>query len=243
MEKQKNKRIFDKNNRVVVLTGAGISAESGIPTFRGKDGLWKKYDVTQLATPEAFKKNPQLVWEWYNYRREIISQALPNQGHKIIAELEKYYNDFLLITQNIDGLHIKAGNKKVIELHGNIWRNKCSKCGKSYGDIKSKNVPKCEICGGYIRPDVVWFGESLDKKLLEKAFSKSSKADIFLVVGTSAVVYPAAYFPQVAKNNGAFLIEINIEETPISGIADIIIRKSASAGLNELFGKLLEGGL
>ncbi|NPA41582.1 MAG: NAD-dependent deacylase [Aquificae bacterium] len=222
--------------KVVVLTGAGISAESGIPTFRGKDGLWNKYDPTQLATPEAFNKDPKLVWEWYDWRRQLIAKAQPNEGHRILAQMENSIKDFWLITQNVDGLHQRAGSKKVIELHGNIWKVRCLKCREEYFEYKApleEIPPKCKYCGGLLRPGVVWFGESLPTDALEKAFKLSEEADIFLVVGTSAQVYPAAELPFIAKRSGAKLIEVNPEETPVTPYCDVSLRESASTGLKK----------
>ncbi len=222
--------------RIVVLTGAGISAESGVPTFRGKEGLWKKYDPRELATPEAFRRDPKTVWEWYNWRREIIAKAEPSEAHRLLAELERR-RDLWVITQNVDGLHQRAGSERVIELHGNIWKVRCISCGARYYDrtVPLREIPpRCRECGGLLRPDVVWFGETLPKDALERAYQLSSEADIFLVIGTSAQVYPAAELPLVAKGRGARLIEINPEETPITPYADLSIRKGASEGLRKV---------
>jgi NAD-dependent deacetylase len=222
--------------RVIVLTGAGISAESGIPTFRGAGGLWEKYKPEELATPQAFNKNPELVWRWYDYRRQKIAQAEPNRGHEILAELEKRWEGFYLITQNVDGLHQRAGSRKVIELHGNIWKVRCTSCtyeGYNY-EVPLRDIPpRCPNCGGILRPGVVWFGEPLPYDALNTAYSLSREADLFMVVGTSALVYPAAELPLVAKEMGAFLIEVNPEETPLSPYADICIREKASTGLEK----------
>ena len=226
--------------RIVVLTGAGISAESGVPTFRGKEGLWRKYDPRDLATPEAFRRDPKVVWEWYNWRREIIAKAQPSEAHRILAELERR-RDLRIITQNVDGLHQRAGSKKVIELHGNIWRVRCVICGVRYYDERvplEDLPPKCKECGGLLRPDVVWFGETLPQEELEEAYRLSSEADIFLVIGTSAQVYPAADLPFVAKRSGARVIEINPEETPVTPYADLSIRKGATEGLREVLDQL-----
>ncbi|TET21982.1 MAG: NAD-dependent deacylase, partial [Candidatus Cloacimonadota bacterium] len=212
------REIVQYNKRCVVLTGSGVSAESGIPTFRGKRGLWKQHRPEELATPLAFQKNPQLVWEWYNWRRDIIGKAEPNPAHYVIAEMEKFFDEFMLITQNIDGIHRKAGSGKILELHGNIWKNKCFDCGKKYDEIISGVPQKCD-CGGYIRPDVVWFGESLDREILGNAFLKSREADIVFVLGTSGIVQPAASLPFAAKERGAYIVEINLERTPISIVA------------------------
>lgn len=212
-------------NKVVVLTGAGISAESGVPTFRGKDGLWKKFHPEELATLDAFMANPKLVWEWYEYRRKIIQEINPNPGHLALVDFQKFFKDFALITQNVDGLHQRAGSEDVIELHGNIQRNRCSVCEAKYESLKglTDEVPSLCKCGGKIRPDVVWFGETLPEEALEKAFAYSSNCDLFLSVGTSAVVHPAASLPLLAKRNGAYLVEINIEPTEISYLSDELL--------------------
>jgi NAD-dependent deacetylase len=224
--------IVSRDKRCVVLTGSGVSAESGIPTFRGKQGFWKKYNAEELATPGAFMSDPRLVWQWYNWRRGIIGKAEPNAAHHVIAIMEDFFCEFVLITQNVDGLHQKAGSKNVLELHGNIWRNKCFECGKKFGEIKSEELPQCE-CGGFIRPDVVWFGENLDREILSAAFQKVSGTDLCFVVGTSGMVQPAASLPFIAKENGSYVIEINLERTPISSIADYFIAGKA--------GEVMEG--
>ncbi len=227
--------------KVRVLTGAGISAESGIPTFRGKDGLWRRYNPTELATPEAFRKDPRLVWEWYDWRRQLIAKAQPSGGHRLIAKMEEVFQDSWVITQNVDGLHQRAGSKRVVELHGNIWRVLCTSCGVSYYEFKApldSIPPRCRECGGLLRPGVVWFGETLPAEALERAYELSSEADIFIVVGTSAQVYPAAELPLVAKSSGAKLIEVNPEETPLSPYADEIVRERASSGLKKVLERL-----
>ena len=190
-------------NRVAVLTGAGISAESGVPTFRGENGLWKKFRPEELANFDAFIRNPSLVWEWYNYRRKLISEIKPNSGHYALAELEQMFETFTLITQNIDGLHYRAGSKNILELHGNIMKNKCISCDKVPQTVQltdGPNPPHCE-CGELLRPDVVWFGESLPQRELRLAFDAAESCDIFLSIGTSSVVQPAASLPLVAKRN------------------------------------------
>lgn len=221
---------------IVVLTGAGISKESGIPVFRGKDGLWNKYKVEELATFEAFLRDPKLVWEWYRFRMDIIYNAKPNIAHIILAELEKVYPDFYIITQNIDGLHQEAGSKKVIELHGNIRWARCIECSNKIllEEVPKSVPPRCKVCGALLRPDVVWFGEPLPSQLLLKSIELSSKATLFIVIGTSGVVYPASELPYYAKEHGATLLEINPELTPISQIADITIREKATTGLKKL---------
>jgi NAD-dependent deacetylase len=220
---------------LVVLTGAGVSAESGIPTFRGKNGLWRNYRAEELATPTAFKNNPALVWEWYEWRRGLIKKASPNSAHHAISELEKLSSQFLLITQNIDNLHRQAGSQNIVELHGNIFRNKCSECNKIYDELPSTAAkpPRCS-CGGLLRPDVVWFGESLPRDALDKSFSAASNCDFMLVVGTSGVVEPAASLPFIAKRGGTFVAVINKDETPFSYIADEIVLGKAGEILPEI---------
>lgn len=224
-----------KATRVAVLTGAGISAESGVPTFRGKDGLWKKFRPEELANFDAFIRNPQLVWEWYQYRRRLISEVEPNPGHRALVELEKLLPDFAVITQNVDGLHQRAGSRKVIELHGNILRNRCIECGKvTYEvDFPKDDVPHCE-CGGLIRPDVVWFGELLPEEALEQAYMYARTSNMFFSVGTSAVVQPAASLPLEAKRYGAYVVEINTESTPLTPYADEHLRGKAGEVLPKL---------
>jgi NAD-dependent deacetylase len=207
---------------VVVLTGAGISAPSGVPTFRGKDGLWNKFNPQELANFNAFINNPELVWEWYNWRRKLISEVEPNLGHYALVDIESRIKEFTLVTQNVDNLHQRAGSKKVIELHGNIMRNKCVDCEQPYeGEpIDHKNIARCKICHGLIRPDVVWFGELLPEKNIQMAQQLAASAEIFMAIGTSSTVEPAASLSHIAKGNGAYLLEINPERTPITDIAD-----------------------
>lgn len=205
------------------LTGAGISAPSGIPTFRGEDGLWRDKDPRELASPIGFNKNPQMVWDWYNFRRAIIRKSGPNPAHYALVELENSFDDFAIITQNVDNFHQDAGSKNVLELHGNIFRNKCNECGKLFGDINSKELPHCEVCGGFIRPDVVWFGEALSREVLETAWQWCENCDICMVIGTSAMVQPAASLPLISRENEAFVIEINKNSTVISSYVDCSI--------------------
>jgi len=218
------------------LTGAGISAESGVPTFRGKDGIWKKMKPQELASIEGFMKNPELVWEWYKMRREIISNVECNPGHKALARMEDFIPEFWLITQNVDDLHNKAGSRNVLELHGNILRNKCIKCQKIYTETDfdaSSALPRCS-CGGLLRPDVVWFGEMLPAEILHSAFYASKKCDVFLSIGTSAQVQPAASLPVLAKDSGAYVVEINKERTPISDYVDEVITGQSGEILPDL---------
>ena len=223
-----------KAQKIVFVTGAGISQESGIPTFRGKDGLWRKYDPMTLATIDAFYQNPKLVWEWYNERRQNILSANPNPGHLTIAELEKY-KQVSVLTQNIDGLHQRAGSTNVYELHGSIITIKCTVC--DFKDTITTNFsqlpPMCK-CGNILRPDVVWFGEALPQDIWHSAMEQSSSCDIMIVVGTSLAVSPANLLPVYAKENGALMIEVNPDETPMSDIMDLSLRSSAAKALPEL---------
>lgn len=207
---------------IVFFTGAGISAESGIDTFRGKGGLWTKLKPEELANFDAFMRNPDMVWEWYQYRRKIIDETKPNAAHLTIAEMEKYFDNVVVVTQNVDNLHGRAGSKTIYELHGNIERNYCIKCETFYSskDFSYEGkVPHCK-CGGLIRPDIVWFGEMLPQDVFSSAEKAANECDIIFVVGTSAVVYPAAYIPIDAKRSGAYLVEINLERTELSHMAD-----------------------
>ncbi len=219
------------------LTGAGISAESGVPTFRGQQGLWKKFRPEQLATMEAFLDSPEVVWEWYNWRRELISEVRPNPGHYALKEMEAFFDQFTLITQNVDNLHRVAGSSRVLELHGNIYHNKCADCGFAVSDEMTSDpdaIPTCEKCGGKVRPDVVWFGEMLPDGVIEAAFADAEQAEVFLTVGTSALVQPAASLPLAAKRAGATLIEINPERTPLSDLADFSFQVRSGELLPEL---------
>ncbi len=225
---------------LTIISGSGISAESGIPTFRGKEGLWKKYRAENLATPRAFYSNPELVWEWYNWRREIISDKKPNPAHEACVELEKKFgSSFHIITQNVDGLHQEAGSRNVIEVHGSLWRTKCTNCGNlSINREKLDNHPKCNLCNGLLRPDVIWFGESLDEDVVLKAFNTIFASEMVIIVGTSGVVYPAAQFGSTAKDNGSYLVEINLDETPNSDQMDISIRGKAGEILPSIVKRL-----
>ena len=220
--------------KIVFVTGAGISQESGIPTFRGKDGLWRNYDPMKLATIDAFYENPKLVWEWYNERRNNIFQAQPNQGHNAIAELEKYAQ-VMVLTQNIDGLHKKAGSSNVLELHGSIVKIKCSICDYNEEILTeiSDFPPLCK-CGNILRPDVVWFGEPLPQDVWQNAIEFASRCDLMVIVGTSLVVSPANTLPLYAKQNNATLIEINPEKTEMSEEMDEIIRNTSVETLPKL---------
>ncbi len=229
-------RVMDSARSVAVLTGAGVSAESGVPTFRGSEGLWTKFRPEELANVDAFMSNPRLVWEWYLHRREIVNNVEPNQGHYALVEMEELFEDFTLITQNVDGLHERAGSKNILELHGNISKNKCFDCSRPYeGEInlESGELPRCQ-CGGRIRPDVVWFGELLPAHAINAAFEASNRAELFFSVGTSAIVHPAASMPLAAKRNGAYLVEVNPEVTPLTEIADCALMGKSGDILPEI---------
>ncbi len=207
-----------------VLTGSGASAESGVPTFRGSDGVWSKYDWRALATREGFLKDPRLVWEWYQLRQVEIAKAKPNAAHETIADMERHFECFAVLTQNIDGLHARAGSKRIIELHGNIWRMRCERDGTVItADEPVKAIPPLCVCGGILRPDVVWFGEPLPEAATEEASEIARASDVMFVVGTSAVVYPAAALPVIAKNSGGLVVEVNTEPTEVSTYADLSI--------------------
>ena len=214
--------------KIAFVTGAGISQESGIPTFRGKGGLWRNHDAMKLATIDAFYENPKLVWEWYNERRENIFSVSPNQGHKAIADLEKYVK-VVILTQNIDGLHQKAGSSEVLELHGSIVKIKCAVCDFRDEIItKFSEIPPLCKCGNILRPDVVWFGESLQEDVWNHAMIQASQCDIMIIVGTSLVVSPANTLPIYAKQNNAYLIEINPEKTEMSSEMDLTINDTSA---------------
>lgn len=214
---------------ITVLTGAGISADSGVPTFRGTDGLWRNYRAEDLATPEAFERDPRLVWEWYNWRRELIAMKQPNPAHTTVVELERRYEQFWLITQNVDGLHRTAGSRKLSEIHGNIWKVRCTECQsvEENRDVPIAILPTCRQCNGLLRPHIVWFGESLHAEDLARCASALQACDMLLVIGTSGVVYPAAGFASTAKEAGAFVAEINLDSTPQSDLADLSMRGRA----------------
>jgi NAD-dependent deacetylase len=221
---------------IAVLTGAGVSAESGVPTFRGNHGLWKQIRAEELATPGAFARDPKLVWEWYDWRRGLIAQAKPNPGHYALAAAESRARKFTLITQNVDGLHELAGSRNVLRLHGSIWMTRCVECGREREDRRTplpEIPPRCE-CGGMLRPGVVWFGEALPEKIWLEAEKAARSADLFLLIGTSAVVYPAAGLATIAKSAGARVVEINIEETGLSGGIDEFLQGPSGELLPQL---------
>lgn len=237
--------------RLVVLTGAGISAESGVPTFRGEEGLWKSFRAEELATPEAFRRDPRLVWEWYGWRRERVGACAPNPGHLALAR-RALAGGTTLVTQNVDGLHEAAalavaggmdpGPALPLELHGALFRDRCTRCGRrreGRGPVDASSfeaLPRCPPCGGLLRPDVVWFGEALDGTTLQKAFARAAEADVCLVVGTSALVQPAASVPLFTLRGGGRVVEVNPAETPLSSQAHVWVRGPAAEVLPALLG-------
>jgi NAD-dependent deacetylase len=224
-------------HRVVALTGAGVSAESGVPTFRGPEGLWRQFRPEDLATPEAFARDPKLVWEWYAWRRERVAACRPNAAHRALAALDRRAPEFLLATQNVDGLHALAGSRRLVELHGSLWRVRCTACAHVFDErgAFAELPPRCN-CGGLLRPDVVWFGEPLARHVLERAFAAAREADVVLVAGTSSLVYPAAAVPEAALWAGAYVIEVNPEPTPLTAKASVSFRGRAAEVLPLLIG-------
>lgn len=224
---------LDQDSSVTILTGAGISAASGIPTFRGDDGLWEEFDPSELASPQGFQRDPETVWEWYDERRQMIAEAEPNQGHYALAEWDDAFPKLSLITQNVDGLHEEAGSESIIKLHGSIWEVSCwDNCDSSPGSWTDRTAPLEEIppicpdCGGLVRPEVVWFGEQLDPAVLD-ASERSLNCDVFFTIGTSAEVHPAAGFITRASRQGAFTVEINPDTTSASGTVDLAVQEPA----------------
>ncbi|OGG07226.1 MAG: NAD-dependent protein deacylase [Candidatus Glassbacteria bacterium RIFCSPLOWO2_12_FULL_58_11] len=233
-----------ESRRPVAFTGAGVSRESGIPTFReATTGFWERYDPYELATVEGFLKNPKLVWEWYAFRRQLVRETEPNPGHKALAELEHLLPELMLITQNVDNLHRRAGSRRIIELHGNITRVKCFKEGTLYEDWSDKDYrgeipPRCKACYSYLRPDVVWFGESLPARALEEAFKSAENCDLMLVVGTSGLVQPAASLPGMARRRGARIIEVNPDPSEITPSAHLFLQGKSGEVLPEVVARV-----
>lgn len=230
---------------VAVLTGAGVSAESGVPTFRdAQTGLWAKYDPMQLATPEAFLRDAQTAWDWYRWRRRLVSEVAPNPGHEAIAALADRVSRLTLVTQNVDGLHQRAGSVDVIEFHGNLFEDKCAGCEVREPAVPSEHgdpPPRCELCGEVRTPGVVLFGEEIPASVLERAQLAATDCDVFLVVGTSSWVYPAAGLADTARGFGATIIEINTEATPLSETADHVLRGPSGQILPALLDALGQG--
>ena len=241
---ERARRLVREASRIVVLTGAGISAESGVPTFRGPGGLWKSYRPEELATPQAFDRDPRLVWEWYAWRRSLVACCAPNPGHLALARLAlSGQAATTLVTQNVDGLHHRAATEVAgdadpapafpLEVHGAIHRDRCSACATLSDGIldvdasSAETLPRCERCGSLLRPDVVWFGEALDPEVIGAAFDAAREADLCLVVGTSALVHPAASVPDVTLQNGGAVVEVNLDPTPLTGRVDVSLLGTA----------------
>lgn len=230
---------------VVVFTGAGISAESGVPTYRGGGGTitWRGLAPAELSSPRLLRSDPRMFWDWFLFRRGFLSTVEPNPGHCSIAQWEDRFKSFLLVTQNVDGLHAKAGSRSMVELHGNIWRNRCQSCNEAIADLAddpATTLPYCP-CGGLIRPDVVLFGETLPARAWRSACEAAMTCDLFITIGTSAAVYPAAELPMIARRGGALMIEVNPEETDLSALSDVSLRGKAGEILPELSRSLFEG--
>ena len=220
--------LIEESDYLIALTGAGISRESNVPTFRGQDGLWRNYDPMELATPQAYARDPKLVWEWYTWRHNLIRDCTPNPAHLTVAKWESRNVLKHLITQNVDDLHYRAGSRKLTPVHGDIFGLKCTKCSfKSRLVNPSDEIPVCPECNAILRPDVVWFGENLDSEIIQTVYDQLDRADTIIVVGTSGIVHPAASFPLVVKQKGGSMIEVNIEKTPLSYAADIHISGKA----------------
>jgi len=231
-------RRLTHGTRITVMTGAGVSAASGVPTFRGPGGLWKDFRPEELATPEAFARNPKTVWEWYDWRRQLVARCRPNRAHEVLALWSRRFESFALVTQNVDGLHERAGTANVTRFHGSLWEVACSeKCRPSSWQDETVPFPRlpppCPWCGGYLRPGVVWFGEAIPAAALAGA-QRALDCDVFLIVGTSSIVYPAAGLASEARSRGAFTVEINPEATPASGQVDLALPGPAEKILDEL---------
>lgn len=231
--------LLNPQTKVCVLTGAGVSQESGVPTFRDKDGLWQKFRPEELANMSAFLANPKLVWEWYEHRRKVVREVKPNAGHDVLARMEKFFRTFTLVTQNVDGLHARAGSKNLLEVHGNILRSFCVECEEfaSAEHLEAMTTVHCQNCAGLLRPDVVWFGEMLPEDVWRKSQDAAESCDLFFTIGTSAAVYPAAGLPLLARQSGAYVVEINPVETEISAHVDEVLRGPSAVILPELFSR------
>jgi len=232
------------DTRITVLTGAGVSAASGVPTFRGPDGLWKNFRPESLATPEAFRRDPKLVWEWYDWRRQVLSTKKPNRAHEVLAAWSRRYPGFTLITQNVDGLHERAGTNNVVRFHGSIWEvfcwNKCSASPARWLDHTvpfTRIPPPCPHCQGIIRPGVVWFGEGIDPEVMRRSLD-AVQCDVFFTIGTSSLVHPAASLIYKAKAHGAYTVEMNLESTPASTSLDLALQGPAEELLDRLENQL-----
>ncbi|MFP4460286.1 MAG: NAD-dependent deacylase [Candidatus Zixiibacteriota bacterium] len=238
-QKQGLKEAIEIAKNLVIFTGSGVSAESGIPTFRGNEGYWAQFSPQQLASEDGYLDHPDIVWKWYLERRQKALETRPNPAHSSFADMQDFFEKVVIATQNIDKLHQRAGSLDVLELHGSLFRSKCRNCENVWDDENTKFTDDFHICPSCssprsVRPDVVWFGEPLPYNILQRAIKEAEDADIFIVAGTSAVVYPAAQLPYIAKQHMAFLIEINTEPTPITSIADLTLRGKAGEILPKL---------
>ena len=229
--------LLRRAQRIVVLTGAGVSAESGVPTFRGDGGLWREYRAEDLATPQAFARDARLVWEWYGWRRSVVSGCTPNAAHHALAAASLAHADFRIVTQNVDGLHARASREPraaPLELHGSLYRTRCTRCDHRWDDRSTidatsrEALPHCDACGALARPDIIWFGEALEEGVLGEAIRLASNADACLVVGTSALVHPAAGLADLTRRNGGGVIEVNVADTPLTGSATVVLRGPAA---------------
>jgi NAD-dependent deacetylase len=225
---------FASFERIVFFTGAGLSAESGIPTYRGQGGVWHQYDYRQYACQPAFERDPEQVWDFHDVRRTAVGTCEPNAGHRIIAEVQGKKPATAIVTQNIDGLHARAGGRDVVELHGSLWRVRCDRERTVRADTSIPVTSRTCACGGYLRPDIVWFGDMLDQGVMRRAIAALESADLIVSVGTSGVVYPAADLPRIAVRGGATSVEINLEDTPVSDMFQYRLRGPASEMLAEM---------
>ncbi len=239
--------MISRESKITVISGSGISKASGIPTFRGKDGLWKQYDFMELATPQAFQRDPHLVWEWYYWRLGLISQTKPNKAHLALKTLEQAGWDIVILTQNVDNLHERAGSSKVLHLHGEIFKRRCTQCldisfWPSSEEFGIPNIPTCSKCNSNLRPAVVWFNETLDPKIVNESYSRLKETDFLLIVGTSGLVYPAANFPYIAKQENRYLeiYEFNLESTPLSSLVNRTILGPVENTLPEFVSKVIK---
>ncbi len=221
--------------KIVFFTGAGMSAESGVPTYRGSGGIWDQYNWQEYACQEAFDQDPKKVLEFHELRRQAVLKCQPHKGHSIIAAIEKQHSGVSIVTQNIDGMHQRAGSRNVMELHGSIWRLRCPVHGPRDDMGKTYERYQCEICGNWLRPDIIWFGDMLNEDVIEQSIAAIGESDLFISIGTSGVVFPAAGFPRIARDNGAQCIEINPEPNEMSAIYDEAIRLPAGKALARLF--------
>ncbi len=231
----------DDYKRIVLFTGAGMSAESGVPTYRGRGGIWHQYNYEEYACQRAFDADPEKVLQFHRLRRKAVLECQPHVGHRIISALEKNHPQVTVVTQNIDGMHQRAGSKNVIELHGSLWRVRCPKHGITEDVGETYKSLKCESCNNWLRPDIIWFEDMLNQEVVQNALHAIGTCDLFISIGTSGVVYPAAGFPSAAKDNGAYCIEINPEPSPLSSIYDRNIRESAGKALSDLFPQQVPG--